>query len=259
MIFEEEFAMNEIITLFFFIFGLVFGSFFNVVGLRIPKKESIVYPNSHCTKCHHELSWYENIPVLSYIFLRGRCRVCKARISPIYPVMELVTGILFAFSFHQFGWTFETVIAVLLSSLLVIITVSDIAYMIISDKVLLFFLIVFLILRMIYPLSPWWDAGLAAVIGFGILYLLAVVSRGGMGGGDIKLFFVLGLVLGTKATLMTLFLASLVGAIFGLCFILVKGYQKRIPIPFGPFISIGAIIAYFYTDSLIQWYLGMFF
>jgi len=173
--------------------------------------------------------------------------------------MELATGILFTFSFYQYGWTFEMVIAIFLCSLLVIITVSDICYMIISDKVLLFFLIVFVILRLICPLSPWWDAGLAALIGFGILYLLAVVSRGGMGGGDIKLFFVLGLALGTKATLMTLFLASLVGAVFGLGFILVKGYQKRIPIPFGPFISIGAIIAYFYTDSLIQWYLGIFF
>lgn len=251
--------MDEMFTLFFFIFGLVFGSFFNVVGLRIPKNESIVYPNSHCPKCNHELSWYENIPVLSYIILRGKCRVCKSRISTIYPIMELVTGILFAFSFHYFGWSQETAAAILLSSLLVIITVSDIAYMMISDKVLVFFFIAFVILRIVYPLSPWWDSILAAFIGFGILYLLGVISRGGMGGGDIKLLFVLGIVLGTKATLMTLFLASLFGALFGLGVIVVKGYQKRTPIPFGPFIGMGALFSYFFSDMLIRWYIGMFF
>lgn len=251
--------MDVVYITLFFIFGLVFGSFFNVVGLRIPKKESIVYPNSHCTKCNHELSWFENIPVLSYIFLRGKCRNCKSKISPIYPVMELITGILYALAYAQLGMQVELVAGILLVSLLVIITVSDLAYMIIPDKVLLFFLVCIVILRVFEPLDPWWDAALAAVVGFGILYLLAVVSKGGMGGGDIKLFFVLGLFLGTKATLMTLFLASVIGAVFGLVQIIIKGYEKRRPIPFGPFIAIGAIISYFYTDAIINWYIGTFF
>lgn len=250
--------MNEVTTFFFFIFGLVFGSFFNVVGLRIPKRKSIVYPNSHCTNCQHELSWFENIPVLSYVFLQGKCRQCKTRISAIYPVMELITGLLYAFAFYFYHWSWELAIAILLISLFVIITVSDLAYMIIPDRVLLFFLIVFIIVRFIHPLSPWWDSIVGAIVGFGILYLLAVVSRGGMGGGDIKLFFVQGLILGTKATVMTLFLSSFIGALFGLIIILIKGYKKRVPIPFGPFISIGAIIAYFYTDIIIQWYIESF-
>lgn len=250
--------MENGMTVIIFILGLIFGSFFNVVGLRIPKKQSIVYPNSHCPRCQHELAWYENIPVVSYLFLRGKCHHCHMKISPIYPVFELITGSLFAFSFVQFGFTREFIIAILFISLLVIITVSDIHYMIIPDQVLLFFLIVFIVTRLIQPLSPWWDALLGAAIGFLILYLLAIVSRGGMGGGDIKLFFVLGLILGTKATLMTLFLASMIGTVFGLIMILVRGYQKRMPIPFGPFIAIGAVLAFFYTDPMISWYVHTF-
>ena len=130
--------MENGMTVIIFILGLIFGSFFNVVGLRIPKKQSIVYPNSHCPRCQHELAWYENIPVVSYLFLRGKCHHCHMKISPIYPVFELITGSLFAFSFVQFGFTREFIIAILFISLLVIITVSDIHYMIIPDQVLLF-------------------------------------------------------------------------------------------------------------------------
>lgn len=250
--------MDVVYLMLFFLLGLIFGSFFNVVGLRIPKKESIVYPNSHCPSCQHELSWFENIPVLSYIILKGKCRHCKTHISPIYPVVELVTGFLYAFTFYKLGFQMELAIGLLLASLLVIITVSDWVYMLIPNRVLLFFLVFIVGLRIVEPLDPWWDVLLGAAVGFGILYLLAVVSKGGMGGGDIKLFFVLGLFLGTKATVMTLFLASIIGAIFGFIQIILKGYEKRRPIPFGPFIAIGAILAYFYTDEMINWYIEMF-
>lgn len=250
--------MAWIWTCFWFVIGLVFGSFFNVVGLRVPKNESIVYPNSYCDHCKRELSWFEKIPVLSWIFLRSRCRTCHAAISPIYPVMEFLTGFLFAFSYDQLGWHADFIIALFLISLLVIITVSDLVYMLIPDRVLVVFLIVFILLRMIAPLEPWWDAYLAAFLGFGILYFLATVSKGGMGGGDIKLFFVLGLILGTKATLMTLFLASFIGMVFGLVQMIRKKIKRKNPIPFGPFISIGAIISYFYTDVIIQWYIEHF-
>src|SRR5690606_32126342 len=144
-----------------------------------------------------------------------RCRTCDARISPLYPVMELATGLLFAFTYYKHGLGPNLLIGILFVSLLVIITVSDLAYMIIPDPVLLVFLIFFVVLRIFFPLQPWWDALIAAALGFGILYLLAIISKGGMGGGDIKLFFVLGLILGTKATLMTLFLASFIGSLFG--------------------------------------------
>lgn len=251
--------MNEIIAVFFFLFGLIFGSFYNVVGLRVPKNQSIVYPNSHCTKCKHELAWFELIPVLSYLFLRGKCRKCGLKISPIYPIIEALTGFLFAFSYVMFGWSLELIIAILFISLLVIITVSDLAYMLIPDKILLFFLIPMAFLRFfITPLTPWWDAILGPVIGFAVLYLLAVVSKGGMGGGDIKLFFVIGIVLGLKATLMTLFLASFFGSLFGIGQMLLNKFQKRTPVPFGPFISLAAVICYFYTDDMINWYIQQF-
>ena len=250
--------LDWIWTGFIFVLGLLFGSLFNVVGLRIPKNISIAFPNSHCDHCQRELSWFENIPVLSWLFLRGRCRTCDARISPLYPVMELATGLLFAFTYYKHGLGPNLLIGILFVSLLVIITVSDLAYMIIPDPVLLVFLIFFVVLRIFFPLQPWWDALIAAALGFGILYLLAIISKGGMGGGDIKLFFVLGLILGTKATLMTLFLASFIGSLFGVVKIIRKKHKRKQPIPFAPFISIGAIISYFYTDVIIKWYFGWF-
>ncbi len=130
--------------------------------------------------------------------------------------MEFATGVLFALAYFMLGFSLELVVALLFLSLLVIITVSDIAYMLIPDKVLLPFAIVLLVCRMFIQLTPWWDSLLGAVVGFGVLYLIAVVSKGGMGGGDIKLFFVIGLVLGTVNTLLTLFVAAFIGSIIGI-------------------------------------------
>ncbi|WP_203333122.1 prepilin peptidase [Planococcus beigongshangi] len=244
-------------TVFFFIFGLVFGSFFNVVGLRVPKKESIAYPPSHCTKCDRQLTALDLVPVFSYLFLRGRCRSCGEKIHWVYPLMEAVTGILFALSFLHFGFTPELIIAILFVSMLVIITVSDIAYMLIPDKVLLPFGILLLVLRFFIPLDPWWDALVGAAAGFLILLLISVVSKGGMGGGDIKLFFVIGLVLGTAGTFMTLFFASLIGAIVGIIILRKTGQGRKTPIPFGPSIAAGAVIVYFYGDMVLDWYMTL--
>ncbi len=207
--------MTIMYTCLFFIYGLVFGSFFNVVGLRVPKRESIVRPPSHCTVCNRNLTVKDLVPGFSYVFLKGKCRGCGTKIHWVYPVMELATGLLFAFAYYQLGFTLELVVALLFISLLVIITVSDIAYMLIPDKILLFFLIPLIVLRVFEPLSPWWDSIVGAVVGFGVLFLIAIVSKGGMGGGDIKLFFVIGLVLGWVPTLLTLFLASIIGTVIG--------------------------------------------
>src|SRR5690554_5483599 len=250
--------MEAIITFYFFILGLIFGSFFNVVGLRVPKGESLIRPGSHCPQCNHPLAWYELIPFFSYLLLRGKCKVCKNRISPIYPLMEGLTGILFAFSFWRFGWSSELVASLLLISLFMIITVSDLKYMLIPNKVLLFFLPIFILYRVFNPLTPWWDSILGAFLGFGILYLLAVISRGGMGGGDIKLYFVLGLLLGTKLTMLSLFFSSLIGTMFGIGQIIGKSFKKRKPIPFGPFIAVGTILSFFYGEMILDWYLDLF-
>ncbi|WP_042472169.1 prepilin peptidase [Bacillus ndiopicus] len=241
------------------ILGLVLGSFYNVVGLRIPKNESIVYPGSHCTNCHRSLNAVDLVPVFSYLLLHGKCRLCKVRISPIYMVMELLTGICFAFSYWQLGISLELIVAWLFISLLIIITVSDIAYMLIPNKILLFFLPLIALGRILSPLEPWWDSLLGAAIGFGTLLLIAVVSRGGMGGGDIKLFFIIGLVLGTINTLLTLFLAAVIG-MFASVIILKKHNQSRkTPIPFGPSIALAAIIVYFFGNKIMEWYKNLFF
>lgn len=250
--------MEVVYTFFALLFGLVFGSFFNVVGLRVPMKESIVTPPSHCTSCNRQLTALDLIPVLSYLFLRGKCRRCGAKISPIYMVTELVTGVLFAFAVWELGITVELVVVLLFISLLAIIVVSDIAYMLIPNKILLFFLPLLVIGRVVSPLEPWWDSLLGAVVGFGILFLIAIISKGGMGGGDIKLFFLIGLVLGTIPTLMTLFFASVIGMIVGLIVLKVSGKGRKTPVPFGPSIAVAALIVYFYGDVIKDWYIGLF-
>lgn len=251
--------MEIIIIFLFFLYGLVFGSFFNVAGLRIPKGESIVRPPSHCTVCNRHLKIKDLVPIFSYVFLKGKCRGCGTKIHWVYPVIELVTGLVFAFAYYQLGFTLELSVALLFISLLVIITVSDIAYMLIPDKILLFFLIPLIVLRVFEPLSPWWDSIIGALVGFGVLFLVAVVSKGGMGGGDIKLFFVIGLVLGWVPTLLTLFLASIIGTVIGIISLRRSKQSRKTPIPFGPSIAIAAIIAYFYGELLVDWYMNLFF
>ena len=251
--------MTTVYTVLIFLYGIVFGSFFNVVGLRVPKGESIVRPPSHCTVCDRRLTALDLVPVLSYVFLKGKCRGCGTKIHWVYPVIEIVTGFLFAFSYVKLGFSLELIVALLFISLLVIITVSDIAYMLIPDKILLFFLVPIVVARIFSPLTPWWDSILGAVIGFGLLFLIAVLSKGGMGGGDIKLFFVIGLVLGVTLSLLTLFLASVIGAIIGIIVLKKAKKGRKTPIPFGPSIATAAIIAYFYGEALVDWYVNLFF
>lgn len=246
--------METVYIVLFFIYGIIFGSFFNVVGLRVPKKESIVSPPSHCTTCERNLTTLDLIPVFSYVFLRGKCRGCQSKISPIYPFMEFITGALFALSYYMLGFSLELVVVILFISMLVIITVSDIAYMLIPNKILLPFSIVILIARIVSPLTPWWDSLLGAVVGFSVLFLIAVVSKGGMGGGDIKLFFVIGLVLGTVQTLLTLFIAALIGSVIGIVILRRAGKGRKTPIPFGPSIAVAAVIAYFWGSQIVDWY-----
>lgn len=247
--------MTAVWALLFFVYGTVFGSFYNVVGLRVPKKESIVAPPSHCTVCDRRLTAADLVPVLSFVFLKGKCRGCGTRISPIYPFMELLTGLLFAWAFLHFGFTMELAAALVFLSMLVIITVSDIAYMLIPNRVLLPAGLLLAGLRLLSPLTPWWDSLLGAAVGFGVLLLIAVLSKGGMGGGDIKLFFVIGLVLGTKLTLLTLFLAALIGSVVGIIHLRRTGQGRKTPVPFGPSIAAAAVVCYFAGDAIVGWYL----
>ncbi|MGD6802441.1 prepilin peptidase [Rossellomorea aquimaris] len=239
------------------LYGLLLGSFYNVVGLRVPLNQSIVKPRSSCPGCGHTLTAPELIPVLSYIIQGGKCSRCRERISPLYPLVEASTAILFLISYSIIGWEPELLVALTLVSLFVIIFVSDIKYMIIPDKVLLFFSGLFLLERLFIPLDPWWDSLTGSAIGFSLLLLIAVISKGGMGGGDIKLYALIGFVMGVGPLLLAFFLATLLGAVIGMIGLAAGFFQRKKPIPFGPFIAAGALISYFYYDNIIDWYLSL--
>jgi leader peptidase (prepilin peptidase) / N-methyltransferase len=241
---------------FYLIFGLILGSFYNVVGLRVPEGKSIVAPRSSCPKCGHQLTAFELVPVLSYVFQKGKCRQCKVGISPVYPLFELLTGVLFAGAFFLIGWDFELVIALTLISLFMIITVSDLAYMIIPDKVLIVFAVIFAALRVYHPLNPWWDSFVGAAAGFVLLLLIAFASKGGMGGGDIKLFTLIGFAVGFKTMLLAFFFSTFFGAFFGIIGLITGMVERKQPIPFGPFIALGTLVAYFFGEQIIDWYLN---
>ncbi|RSL32627.1 prepilin peptidase [Salibacterium salarium] len=247
--------MEIIWSIYIFIIGLVFGSFFNVVGLRVPKGESIVRPRSHCPSCNTTLQTVDLIPVLSYLILRGKCRTCQTLVSPFYPVIELMTAVLFTTAWLQWGLSWEWIMALLLISLLIIIVVSDISAMLIPDKILLIFVIPILGLRMTAaPLFPWWDAWFGAALGFLLLLVIAIVSKGGMGGGDIKLFTLLGLFFGWKGLLLTFFLSVFLGAAVGGCGLMIGKVKRGKPMPFGPYIAAGSILTLFAGDVILHWY-----
>lgn len=237
-----------------FILGSAFGSFYNVVGVRLPENRSIVHPPSHCDACKTRLKPLDLLPILSFLLARGKCKYCGVKYGSFHFFIELFTGLLFAFAFIQLGWSTELIVSLLLISMLAIITVSDICYTIIQNKILLVFGTALFIGRLISPLDPWWDMFAGAIFGFGLFFLLAVFSKGGMGGGDIKLYFVIGLTLGFKLTFVSIFLSSVIGLFVAV--ILKRGFGKTIP--FGPSIAVGTLIAYFYGHDLFNWYMNLF-
>ncbi|MFP3726423.1 prepilin peptidase [Priestia filamentosa] len=243
-------------TILFFVFGLMSGSFFNVVGLRIPKKESIVFPGSHCTVCNHHLKWFELIPVFSYVFLLGKCRKCKTKISPIYPIIELLTGVLFGAACYVFGLTLLNLFVILVIAMLVIITVSDISTQLIPDKILLTFGIVLIPLSLYTGVVTWKTALLGLAVAFGINLFMLLISKGkGIGGGDIKLFLLLGIILGWKMFLTLFLLSVVIGVFVGIGFKLTKGVKE---FPFGPSIALATLIVIFYGNAILNWYLGFY-
>ncbi|MFX3623031.1 MAG: A24 family peptidase [Ectobacillus sp.] len=244
--------------LYIFLVGMVLGSFYNVVGMRVPVGQSIVAPRSACPSCSHTLTAYELIPVISYVMQRGKCRSCRTAISPLYPMVEIMTGLLFVFSFLLYGWSAEVWIAWTLVSLLVIIVVSDLSYMLIPNKILLFFLPIAMLERFLVPLPSWWDSLAGAGIGFSILFLLAVISKGGMGGGDVKLFGLLGLFLGSELIILAFLLSSFYGTVFGIVGLAAGHVKRSKPMPFGPFIMMGALTSYFFGHRIIAYYFSLF-
>lgn len=248
-------GMSTFYSVVFFVFGLVLGSFFNVVGIRLPKGVPFGNDRSACPTCERQLTSFELIPLLSYIIQGGKCRGCKEKISIRYPLMELATGLLFLMAYIQLGFQWELVTAIILMSMLVIVFVTDIHYMLIPNKVLLFFLPFLIVMRLIVPLDPWYGMIIGGIAGYGVIALIIIMSKGGMGAGDMKLFGVLGIVLGWKLVLLTFFFAALFGAIIGIIMQRLNKAKKRQPIPFGPYIVIATVLVYFYGNEIIDWYM----
>ena len=229
----------------FFVLGTILGSFYNVVGYRIPKKESIIYPPSHCPKCNHKLKFYELIPIISYIIQKGKCKNCKEKIGLFYPIFELITGLLFAISLKIFGLTPNLLLILTFISMLIIITISDIKYMIIPDSILLFFSILILIEIYIFKgFNEVLSSITNGIISFIIMYLIKkfgdfLFKKESMGDGDIKLMFVIGLFTSYKNALLTIFIGSLIGLPISL--ISIKKNTNHI-LPFGPLLSSAATI-----------------
>lgn len=241
-----------------FVLGLIMGSFLNVVGIRVPKGEPFANDRSACPHCNHELKWYELIPILSYLFQGAKCRGCKAHISIQYPLIELATGILFLLVYLNVGITYELGIGIILMSLVVVIMVSDLAYMIIPDKILLFFMPLFILGRILLPLDPWWSPIAGFLIGYIIVFIIITVSGGGMGGGDMKLFAVLGIVLGYKLILLTFAISFIIGAILGGLLLLFKVISRKQPFPFGPSILLAGVVSYLWGEKILTWYFNFY-
>lgn len=243
----------------YIILSLFIGSFLNVVGLRIPKKESIVYPPSHCPSCDHRLKSLDLVPIFSYLFLKGKCRYCGRRISPIYPFGEFITFIALLLIPIVQPINLELIIAYLFTIILIIATISDLRYKIIPDQITYPTIIIFFVLRFWIHFLPTWHYLLGGLIGGGLLFLLSAASKGGMGGGDIKLFTLIGLVLGWQNTILALFISSLIGSIVGFSLMIIGKVKRKQFIPYGPFIAMGAYIAYFFGNEIWSWYLSLAF
>jgi len=229
----------------FFIIGTIFGSFYNVVGYRLPLKESLMFPSSHCPNCNHKLGATELIPIFSYLFLGGKCKKCKDKISIIYPLFELCSGLLFMLSYLVFGLTLECLLSITFISMILIIIISDFRYMIINDSVLIVFSLFILIEKFfIEGISGVGESLINGIIAFGIMLLIKFIGdfifkKESMGGGDVKLMFVFGLVLGYINSVISIFIASIIGLPISL--ILLKKNSNH-EVPFGPYLGIAAII-----------------
>lgn len=232
----------------FFLFGIVFGSFFNVVGYRLPKNMSLVKPSSHCPNCDKKLKPIDLIPIFSYIFCLGKCRYCKKKISIFYPIVEFITGILFVLTYIQFGLTIDTLIALIFVSTMIIIILSDILYMIIPDSVLIVSTLLIIITKIISNGFIYLKVIIPdMLIPFIFLYLLKLFGdflfkRESLGGGDIKLMLLFGLVIGWELSMFSVVLASFIALIPSL----INLYRKKDhELPFVPYLGISALICLF--------------
>jgi leader peptidase (prepilin peptidase)/N-methyltransferase len=236
--------------------GLAIGSFLNVVAARVPEKRSIVSPGSACMSCGHELSWYENVPVVSWLALRGKCKSCGERIGAVYPAVELVTALLIAASFLAFGFSGKSFVAAFFCAALVTVSATDLSHRIVPNVVVLPAAVV--VLAAMTALEPSAEWALGAFGASLFLFVAALAYPKGMGMGDVKLALLLGAMLGrtVPVALMVGMVAALVPSI--VLFARHGSAARKMAIPFAPFLSLGGVVALFFGDDLLDAYLSFF-
>jgi leader peptidase (prepilin peptidase)/N-methyltransferase len=244
------------------LFGAIIGSFLNVVIARLPEGRSLVRPGSQCPACGAPVAWYDNVPILSYAWLGARCRACRAWISPRYPAVEALTAALFGYSVIRFGLTIDLAAALVLLAALVAITFIDLDHRIIPNEISLPGIPVGLVFGALRSSVGPRDAALGAVLGGGVLFVIAYAyeklrRREGMGMGDVKLLAMIGGFLGWRGVLVTLLVASTVGSLVGLAAMIRQRGTLQLAIPFGPFLALGAAVHLFWGEEWLAWYLGL--
>ncbi len=242
---------------FAFIFGAAVGSFLNVCIFRMPAKTSIVKPPSQCPHCHHPVRFYDNIPLISYILLRGKCRDCSGKISWRYPLVELITAVLSLLLFLKYGLSLTFLIFFIFTAVLIIITFIDLDHQIIPDILTLPGIPIFFLLAVFFLNVPWHEALIGFLIGGGVLFAIAfgyelLTKREGMGGGDIKLLGMIGAFLGWKSLIFVLLFSSFAGAIVGIAAMIIQKQDMKYAIPFGPFLSAAAVAYMFWGDTFMR-------
>ena len=250
---------SSLMNTFGFIFGLCIGSFLNVCIYRLPVAKSIVHPRSMCPQCGRLIPFYDNIPVLSYLLLLGRCRQCRTSISFRYPLVELLTGLFAFITVLKFGVTLTSLVYFIFIAALLTITFIDIDHRIIPNVITLPGIVFFFAAGFLVPQITWKDALLGILAGGGSLYLVAqayylLKKVDGMGGGDVKLLAMIGALIGWQGVLFTIFFASLTGTLAGLAVMIKNRSTMKQKIPFGPFLAIGAICFLFFGQPIIRWY-----
>ena len=252
-----------IAVIFCAVLGLCVGSFLNVVIARIPAGRSIAHPGSACPHCGTAIRWYDNLPVLSYVLLGGRCRACQATISWRYPAVELMCGALFAAAYLRFGPGTQLVAALVLLSSLVAITWIDVDHQIIPDVLSIPGIALGLLASLVPGGIGFWDSMLGTVLGGGVFILIIVGSgivlgQPGMGIGDVKLGAMLGAFLGWKLALLSILLSVLIGGPLAGTLLATGRKGRKDPLPFGPFLAVGAVISLFCGDAVLAWYFAQF-
>ena len=250
------------VILFVVLFGACVGSFLNVCIFRLPRGESLVWPGSRCTSCNRMLSWYENLPVLSWVALGGRCRTCRAPVSWMYPSVEIITALTFLAGYLLYGLTPLAGVRILFACVLIVLFVTDLQHKILPNAITLPGIVVGFLCSVFLP-PGWRDSIIGILVGGGVLYAIAEVYyrvRGheGLGMGDVKLLAMIGAFLGWKLVLLTLVLASFAGSLVGGVLIASGRGDMKYALPFGTFLAVGALIGAAWGTPIVDWYFGFY-